>query len=194
MKKNIVILGSTGSIGKTLLNIINKDKNKFNIKLLTANKNYKNLLKQSKKFNVKNLIVTDFKSFNKARILNKNKSVKIYNNFENLDKILNKKIDYTMSSIVGIDGLLPTLKIIKYSNKIAIANKEAIICGWDLIKSELNKNKTIFMPVDSEHYSIWEILNSEQNSKIEKIYITASGGPFFKKQKKKLLIQISMRH
>ena len=95
MKKNIVILGSTGSIGKTLLDIINKDKNKFNIKLLTANKNYKNLLKQSKKFNVKNLIVTDLKSFNKARILNKKKSVKIYNNFENLDKILNKKIDYT---------------------------------------------------------------------------------------------------
>ena len=91
-----------------------------------------------------------------------------------------------MSSIVGIDGLLPTLKIIKYSNKIAIANKEAIICGWYLIKSELNKNKTTFMPVDSEHYSIWEILNSEQNSKIEKIYITASGGPFLKKTKKEI--------
>ena len=88
-----------------------------------------------------------------------------------------------MCSISGLKGLEPTLKIIKSSKNIAIANKEAIICGWNLIKDELNKFKTNFLPVDSEHFSIWSLLNKQidnQKDKIEMIYLTASGGPFFK--------------
>ena len=118
MKKKIAILGSTGSIGETLLNIVNNDKKKFEIKLLTANENYKKLLKQAKKFNVKNLIITNKKSFLLLKKLNKNKKIKIFNNFDCLEKIFNKKIDYVMSSIIGIQGLLPTYKIIKYTKNI----------------------------------------------------------------------------
>ena len=83
-----------------------------------------------------------------------------------------------MSSISGIEGLKPTIEIIKHTKKIAIANKESIICGWDLIKKQLYKNKTTFIPVDSEHFSIWYALRGIDKSLIDKIYITASGGPF----------------
>jgi 1-deoxy-D-xylulose-5-phosphate reductoisomerase len=181
MKKKIAILGSTGSIGKNLLNIIKKDKKNFKITLLTARKNYKLLLKQANIFNVTKIIITDLNSFKKAKKINKNKEINIYNDFNVFDKIFRSKIDYTMSSIIGLDGLYPTLKIIKYTKLIAIANKEAIICGWDLIKKKLKIYKTKFLPVDSEHFSIWKIINHEDDKNINQIFLTASGGPFLNK-------------
>ena len=184
MKKKIAILGSTGSIGKTLLDIVAKDKKNFEITLLTAHRNYEKLLNQAKKFKVKNLIISNKKTFEKIKKKN-NKNIKIYNSFEDLNLIFNQKIDYVMSSIVGLDGLDPTIKIIKFTKKIAIANKESIICGWNLIKKELNKNKTEFMPVDSEHFSLWYGLKNSNNEDVEKIFITASGGPFYKTPLKK---------
>ncbi|MFL2885089.1 MAG: 1-deoxy-D-xylulose-5-phosphate reductoisomerase [Candidatus Pelagibacter sp.] len=178
MKKKIVILGSTSSIGKSLLEIVKKDKKKFKIELLTANTNYKDLISQAKKFNVKNIIITDLNSFQKTKIIYKNEKINIFQNFESLNKILPKKVDYVMSAISGIGGLLPTHKIINRTKLIAIANKEAIICGWPLIKKELKKHKTKFIPVDSEHFSIFSLLDNNKTNDIEKIYITASGGPF----------------
>ena len=83
-----------------------------------------------------------------------------------------------MSSISGIEGLKPTLNIIKHTKKIAIANKEGIICGWNLINKELKKNNTDFIPVDSEHFSLWYGIQNLDINKIEKIFLTASGGPF----------------
>tara|TARA_B100001093_G_scaffold315469_1_gene300966 strand:- start:449 stop:1612 length:1164 start_codon:yes stop_codon:yes gene_type:complete len=180
MKKKIAILGSTGSIGKTLLNIVNKEKKNFEIKLLTANANYKKLLKQANQFNVKNIIITNKKSFLHSKKINKNKEIKIFNNFDCLDKIFNKKIDYVMSSIIGVQGLLPTFKSIKFTKNIAIANKESIICGWKLIEKELKKNKTSFVPVDSEHFSLWFGLNKIKVENVEKFFLTASGGPLYK--------------
>ena len=197
MRKKIVILGSTSSIGKSLLDIIKKDKNKFKIELLTANTNYKDLIKQAKKFNVKNIIITDPNSFKKTKILCKNKKINIFQNFENLKKILPKKIDYVMSAISGIGGLLPTYKIINRTKLIAIANKEAIICGWPLIKKELKKYKTKFIPVDSEHFSIFSLLQDKEISDIEKVYITASGGPFIdlpKSQFKSIKLNDALKH
>ena len=155
MKKKIAILGSTGSIGKTVLKIISNDIKSFQILLLTANKNYKELLRQTEKFNVKNVIIVDKESYLKFKKYNKNPNLNIYNDFQKLNKILKKKVDYTMSAIVGIDGLIPTIKIIKFTNNIAIANKESIICGWNLIKNQIKKFKTHLIPVDSEHFSIW---------------------------------------
>jgi len=184
MIKEIGILGSTGSIGTTLLKLINKDE--FEIKFLSANKNYKKLLNQAKKFNVKNLIITDQESFNHAKIFNKDKTINIYNNFDILNKILSKKLDYVMSSIVGIDGLKPTFNIIKFTKKIAIANKETLICGWPLIHKELIKHKTKFIPVDSEHFTIWSEIKNLNNKDIKKIYLTASGGPLLKIDPKKI--------
>ncbi len=185
MKKKIAILGSTGSIGKTLLKIISKDKDNFSIELLTANKNHKLLLKQAKKFNVKNVILFNKIKFESSKSIFIKNKIKIYNNYKNLNKILKKKIDYTMSSIVGIDGLYPTLKIIKHTKKIAIANKESIICAWNLIQKELQKYNTKFIPVDSEHFSIWYSLLNSNKLNIEKIYLTASGGPLLKIPTKK---------
>ena len=196
-KKKIAILGSTGSIGKTLLNIIAKDKNNFQILLLTANKNYKLILKQAKFYNVRNIIITDQKYYAKAISINDNKNLKIKNNFNNLQKIFQKKIDYTMSSIVGLDGLSPTIKIIKYSKTIAIANKEPIICAWNLIKKQLKRFNTKFIPVDSEHFSIWYALKGSNVSNINKVYLTASGGSLLnvpKKKYKKLKINQILDH
>ena len=90
-----------------------------------------------------------------------------------------------MSSITGLGGLKPTLESIKFTKKILIANKEAIVCGWNLIDKELKKYSTNFIPVDSEHFSIWTLLQNYSSKNIEKIYITASGGPFLKLPKKK---------
>ncbi len=178
MKKKIAILGSTGSIGKNLIKIISERKKNFHVILLTTNKNYNDLFKQAKLLNVKNLIITDKHSFNLSLKKNLNKKIKIFNNFNNFKKIFSGKIDYTMSSISGIEGLEPTYKIIKYTKILAIANKEAIICGWNLINKELKKNKTNFIPVDSEHFSIWYALRGIQFSEIDQIFLTASGGPF----------------
>ncbi len=195
--KKIAILGSTSSIGKSLLEIIKKDKKKFKIDLLTANTNYKDLINQAQQFNVKNLVITDPKSFEKTKLICKNKNINIFKNFENLKKILPKKVDYVMSSISGIGGLLPTYKIINRTKLIAIANKEAIICGWPLIKKELRKHKTKFIPVDSEHFSIFSLLQNKEISDIEKVYITASGGPFIdlpKNQFKRIKLNDALKH
>ncbi len=197
MKKKIAIIGSTGSIGKNLLNIISKDKKNFEIILLTANKNYKELIKQAKNFDVKNLIMTNQESY---KILKKkliNNKINIFNSFSYLSSILKNKTDYIMSSVTGIDGLSPTLKCIKFTNTIAIANKESIICGWNLIKRELDKNKTRFIPVDSEHFSLWYGLKSFKSDTIEKIYLTASGGPLFNlplNKFKKVTIKQALKH
>ncbi len=197
MKKKIVILGSTSSIGKSLLSIIKKDKKNFKIELLTANTNYKDLIKQAKQFNVKNLIITDSESYKKSKIFYNGKKIKIFKNFDNLKTILPKKVNYVMSSISGIGGLLPTYKIIKHTKLIAIANKEAIICGWSLIRKELQRNKTKFIPVDSEHFSIFSLLQNQDERNIEKIYITASGGPFInlpKSKFKKIKLRDALKH
>ena len=154
MKKRIAILGSTGSIGKTTFDIIKRDKKNFEVILLTTHKNIKELYKQSKILNVKNLIVTDTKSYTNFKKKIKNKNIKIFNNYKTLNKILKKKLDYTMSSISGLAGLEPTLMIIGKTKTIAIANKESIICGWSLIKKQ-----------GFEYYSIGrKILNQLKNS------------------------------
>ena len=185
MKKKIAILGSTGSIGESTLKIIKKDKKNFQINLLTTNKNINKVFKQAKEFKVKNIIITDIKSYKKAKIKFNKSKINIYNNFENLKKIIKTRNDFIMSSITGLSGLTPTLKSIKFTKKILIANKESIICGWNLIDRELKKYKTMFIPVDSEHFSIWSLLQDHESNDIEKIYITASGGPFLQLPKKK---------
>ena len=144
---------------------------------MSADKNYKELLKQAKIFNVRNLIISNKKSYQILKKKIKSKRINIFNNFESLKKIFNSRMDYTMSAISGLQGLDPTIKIIRYSKSIAIANKEGIICGWHLINRELKKNKTKFIPVDSEHFSIWYALNGIPINKVKKIYLTASGGP-----------------
>jgi len=185
MKKKIAILGSTGSIGKILLNIVKKNQKFFEIVLLTANKDHKKLYSQARKYGVKNLIIINKDSYKILKTKCKKKNIKVYNSFNIFNKVFKKKIDYTMNSIVGFSGLKPTLEIIKFTKQIAIANKESIICGWNLIKKESILHKSKIIPIDSEHFSIWSLFNEMEinnsvnlNKLIQNLYITASGGPF----------------
>ena len=175
MKKKITILGSTGSIGLTSLEIIKKDKKNFETYILSANKNYNLICKQIKEYSPKIFIVNDKKTYLKILLKFKNKKIKIFNNFKFKKK---NKSDVTISAIPGIAGLRPTIEMIRQSRKMLIANKESIICGWELIKKEAKKNKTKIIPVDSEHYSIFKLIENVPKNLISKIYLTASGGPF----------------
>ena len=163
--------------------------------MITNNRNYKLLLKQAKKFKVKNIIITDTKKYHIA-LSKKIKSINIFNDFSKFEKIFPRKIDYVMSSIVGLDGLSPTINIIKHTKKIAIANKEAIICAWNLIKKKLDYHKTKFIPVDSEHFSIWYGIKNNSDL-IDKLILTASGGPFLNlpfKNFKKINLHEALNH
>tara|TARA_B110000914_G_C15464506_1_gene447578 strand:- start:207 stop:1388 length:1182 start_codon:yes stop_codon:yes gene_type:complete len=197
MKKKIIILGSTGSIGSTTIKIISRDKKTFNVILLTANENYKKLFLQAKKISCNNLLIHNKEKYFLALDKNKNKKIKIFNKFEDFLKTLKKKVDYTICSITGVAGLKPTLDAIKISHNIAIANKESIICGWNLIERNIKKFKTTFIPIDSEHFSIWSLIKDYKPSQIQKIFITASGGPFLtlpKTKFKNILPKNAIKH
>ena len=179
MKKTISILGSTGSIGLSALKIIDKKRKMFKINLLSANKNFQLISNQIKKYKPKIFIINDQKVFKKTLKKFKNRNgLKILSGFDFLN--LKKKSDITISAIPGIAGLRPTIEMISFSKKILIANKEAIICGWNLIKRKSEKYKTSLIPIDSEHYSILRLLENHNLKQIKKVYITASGGPFLK--------------
>ena len=179
MKKKIAILGSTGSIGVSSLNVIEKNLKKFQIILLSANSNYNLILKQIYKYKPKYFIINDSNTYFKIIKKFKKKYTKIYNNYSKVPSKI--KFDITISGIVGIAGLEPTIEFTKKSKKILLANKESIICGWHLIKKVSIKNKTEILPIDSEHFSIYQLTKNFKNEDINKIYITASGGPFLNK-------------
>jgi 1-deoxy-D-xylulose-5-phosphate reductoisomerase len=177
-KKTIAILGSTGSIGQSVLEIVKKSK-EFKVELLIANKNYSKIINQIKVFKPSVVIVNNENTFLKIKKKYQNKRTIILENINNIKKYISK-IDVTVSAIPGIAGLEPTVFFTKISKKILLANKEAIICGWHLIKKNSIKYKTELVPIDSEHFSINILLKNYSIDQIEKIYITASGGPFLK--------------
>tara|TARA_B100000686_G_scaffold333192_1_gene398855 strand:- start:3495 stop:4661 length:1167 start_codon:yes stop_codon:yes gene_type:complete len=186
MKIKIAILGSTGSIGKSTLDVIRKDKKNFEIILLSANNNYRKLIAQAKEFNVKNVIIKNSIFYDKIKKSLKNQKTKVYSGDVSISKIVSKKLDYTMAAIVGIAGLKPTLEAIKISRTVAIANKESIICGWDVLSKFVKKYKTKIVPIDSEHFSIMELTKNAKDEEVEEIIITASGGPFLSMPKNKM--------
>ena len=179
MKKKVCILGSTGSIGVSTLDILLKDKKNFDIVLLSANENSKLLLKQANVFKPKYIYTNNLILINKIKNFCKKKKILI---IDDINSLKNIKFDITVSAISGIAGLLPTINIIKFSKKILIANKESIICGWKFINRELIKFDCSFIPIDSEHFSIFNLIRGQNKKFIKKIYLTASGGPFFKKK------------
>jgi 1-deoxy-D-xylulose-5-phosphate reductoisomerase len=179
MRKKICVLGSTGSIGVSTLEIIFKDKKNFDVILLSGNRNFKLLISQALKFKPKYIYSNNFFLTKKIKYFCKKKKIIIISDLNKLKKI---KFDITVSAISGIAGLLPTLNIIKFSKKILIANKESIICGWKFINKELKKYNCSFTPIDSEHFSISNLIQNKNKNLIKYIYLTASGGPFFKKK------------
>ena len=132
MKKKIAILGSTGSIGEFTLEVIRKNKKNFDVILLTANNNYIILIQQAKEFDVKNVLIGNKNFYKKVKNSLKKNKIKVYSGNISITKIVSGKLDYTMSAVVGLAGLQPTIDAIKISRTVAIANKEAIICGWNL--------------------------------------------------------------
>ena len=179
MKKKICILGSTGSIGKTTLEIISKNMKDFDVVLLSGNNNVKLLIAQAKKFKPKYIYSNNFDFKQKLRIFCKDNKINLIDDLLLLKKI---KFDITVAAISGIAGLIPTINIIKFSKKILIANKESIICGWKFILKELKKYNCHFTPIDSEHFSIHNLIKNKNINTIKDIYLTASGGPFFEKK------------
>ena len=182
MKKDIFLLGSTGSIGETVLKILKKDKKNFSVKLLTTNTNINKINKQANKFKVKKIVIFNKSSYYKYLRKFNEKNIKVYHSIDEVLKNNKKKSYLTINAISGIEGLEPSLKIIKYTKNFAIANKESIVCGWSFLKKKIKEYNTNFIPLDSEHYSIWSLLKNEKKNNINKIYITASGGPFLNKK------------
>ena len=186
MKIKIAILGSTGSIGKSTLEVIKKDKKNFDVILLYANNNYKKLIQQAKEFNVKNVIIKNKTLYLKVKNSLKKTKTKVYSGDISIINIISGKLDYTMSAIVGVAGLQPTVDAIKISKTVAIANKETIICGWEILSKHIKKYKTKIIPVDSEHFSIMELTKDITDDEIEEVIITASGGPFLNMSKNEM--------
>ena len=175
-KKTFAILGSTGSIGKSSLNVINKIKN-AKVELIFADKNFKETLNQIKIFRPRVVVINSSETFIKLKNSFKKKKIIILNDYKKTQEYI-KKIDVTISAIPGINGLEPTIFFTEISKKVLIANKESIICGWNLILKKAKKFKTKLVPIDSEHFSINFLLKNYTLNQINKIYITASGGPF----------------
>ena len=182
----IAILGSTGSIGTSTLDVIRKDKNFFEVVFLSANNNYKKLIQQAKEFNVKNILIKNQIFHERTERSLKNSKTKVYSGDISLTNIISKKLDYTMAAIVGVAGLQPTIDAIKISKTVALANKESIICGWEILSKLIKKYKTKILPVDSEHFSIMELTKDISDEEVEEIIITASGGPFLNIPQNKL--------
>ena len=177
--KKICILGSTGSIGRTTLEIILKNKKDFDVVLLSGNNNVELLISQAKKFKPKYVYSNNYFFKEKIKTFCKNNNIYFIDDLNSLKKI---KFDVTIAAISGMAGLLPTINIIKFSKKILIANKESIICGWKFILKELKKHHCNFTPIDSEHFSIFNLIENKNLNSVKYIYLTASGGPFFEKK------------
>ena len=184
MIKNISILGSTGSIGRNVFKIIDSNKKSFKINLLSANKNYSLICNQIKKYKPKFFIINNLNVYKRVKYKFKNHRVEIFKSFNYKNK--NFKSDITISAIPGLAGLEPTIEMIKLSSKVLIANKESVICGWNLIEKTAKRNNTIIIPVDSEHFSILELIKNHKIDEIKKVYLTASGGPFLNYKYNKL--------
>ena len=195
MKKLISILGSTGSIGQTTLKIVDKKKNYFRPYFFSANKNLKRISKQIIKYKPHYFLINDKKVFKKVKKKYRKSNTKIINTISISN--IKKKSDITVAAIPGIEGLSPTLLMIKKTKKMLIANKESVICGWTLINKQSVKYKTKLIPVDSEHFSIFQLIQKTNLDDIEKVYLTASGGPFlgFKKNElKKIEPKHALKH
>ncbi len=177
MKKKLSIYGCTGSIGDSTFKLFEKNNKKYVFYILTGYKNYKKIKFIIKKYKPIYFVVFDDKTYKKIKFEFSQKKVTILNSKE-FYKYKFKKSDISILAISGIAGLQPSLSAIKKSKKILIANKESVICGWEVIQQLVKKYKVKILPVDSEHFSIMNLINNVSKNSIEKIYLTASGGPF----------------
>lgn len=177
--KNIAILGSTGSIGRQALEIISNYKDKFKVEVLTCNNNADLLIKQALEFMPNAVVIANKKKYQKVKETLFNKGIKVFAGEESIIQITEmESIDIVLTAIVGFSGLAPTLQAIKNKKNIALANKESLVVAGEMLTKLAKENAVNIYPVDSEHSAIFQCLRGEYYNDIEKIYLTASGGPF----------------
>lgn len=193
--KNIVILGSTGSIGKSTLEVIEKNPDRFRILGLAARSNLSLLLEQINRYLPEIVAVYDEDA---AKILQRKVNVKVLSGINGLMEIAtHKKADFILSAIVGAAGLLPTLAAIKKGKTIGLANKETLVIAGRIVTEEAKRNAVKIIPVDSEHSAVYQCLEKRSPFEIKRIILTASGGPFRGRSKKELRhvkVEEALRH
>jgi len=179
MKKRIAILGSTGSIGTQTLEVISQNPDYFEVEVLTANNNIELLIAQARQFQPNVVVITNSCHYDQLKDALKDEPIKIYAGREALHQVVEMDtIDVVVTAMVGYSGLIPTCNAIKAGKHIALANKETMVVAGEIINRLAIEHKVNIYPVDSEHSAIFQCLVGEFNNEIEKIYLTASGGPF----------------
>ena len=179
MKQNIAILGSTGSIGRQALEVISAHPEEFEAEVLTANNNYGELIRQAKIFVPDAVVIGNEKYYPEVKEALSNYPVKVYAGNAALEQVVEGDgIDIVLTAMVGFAGLKPTINAIKAGKRIALANKETLVVAGELITRLATEFRVPVLPVDSEHSAIFQSLVGESMNDIEKIILTASGGPF----------------
>ena len=178
MKKKITIYGSTGSVGNSTLDIYEKHNDKFELIGLTVNKNYEKLLEQVKKYKPKVVAIRNESAYQKFKKENNDLDLIILGGDQCLIDILDFRPDLIIASIVGSAGLLPVIKAAELGINIGLANKESLVCSGEILKSIVRVNNVKLLPIDSEHNAIFQVFENSNKNEIEKIILTASGGPF----------------
>ena len=179
MKKKIAILGSTGSIGKQSLEVIERNSESFEVEVLTANNNIELLASQAKKFKPEVVVIANENKYKALKEMLRDQSVKVLAGNKALAEVsASENVDLVLSAMVGFAGLVPTLKAIRAGKQIALANKETLVVAGEIVIKEAMEHNVPIYPVDSEHSAIFQCLKGEENNEIEKIILTASGGPF----------------
>ena len=178
-KKGIAILGSTGSIGTQALEVIAANQDKFEVIVLSAQNNAELLIKQALKFKPDTVVIGNETKYNEVTQALEKEYIKVYAGKEALAQVVeHSEVNMVLTAMVGYSGLLPTINAIKAGKNIALANKETMVVAGELITKLAFENKVEIIPVDSEHSAIFQCLTGEFHNKLEKIYLTASGGPF----------------
>ena len=179
MRKRIAILGSTGSIGTQTLEVIAQNPEHFEVEVLTANNNIDLLIEQARRHQPNVVVITNDCHYDQLKESLKDEPIKIFAGREAVQQVVQMDtIDLVVTAMVGYSGLIPTINAIKAGKHIALANKETMVVAGEIINQLAIENKINIYPVDSEHSAIFQCLVGEFNNEIEKIYLTASGGPF----------------
>lgn len=189
MMKNVSIIGVTGSIGTQTLDVIRSDVNKYKLIAVTANKSYEKMIHIINEFKPEIAVLTDEVAYEKLIDHFNGKSIKTKIEFgmEALNKAAsNENADIVVTSIVGMIGLMPTINAIRAGKDIALANKETLVVGGEIVKKEAKKYGVNILPVDSEHGAVFQCLQGNNHKDVENILLTASGGPFRGKNEEEL--------
>lgn len=185
-QRSVTILGSTGSVGLSTLKLIEEDRESFKIHTLTANTNIDLLAEQAVQYGASRAIIANEALYEELKSRLENTGVEVAAGHKAIEEAAGENVDWLMSSIVGIAGLAPTMAAVSAGTTVALANKEALVCGGELVMDQVRKCGATLLPVDSEHNAIFQVFEHNQLDKIERLILTASGGPFLGKSRSEM--------